>query len=117
GAPVDLRDAKAAKLAGVSLIPQEFNLVSTLNVYENIFLGDELRLRSGLLDRKGMIARTRELMADLKASVEPEASIGALSVAQKQMVEIAKAIKIESKLHIMDEPTTVLTSHEIEILF
>jgi ribose transport system ATP-binding protein len=117
GVAMDLRDAKAAKLAGVSLIPQEFNLVSTLNVYENIFLGDELRLRGGLLDRKGMIARTRELMADLKASVEPEASIGALSVAQKQMVEIAKAIKIESKLLIMDEPTTVLTSHEIEILF
>jgi ribose transport system ATP-binding protein len=117
GAPVEIRDAKDAKRIGVGLVPQEFNLVATLNVYENIFLGDELRSRSGLLDRRGMIARTGELMEELGAQVEPEASIGSLSVAQKQMVEIAKAIKVESKLLIMDEPTTVLTATEIEVLF
>jgi ribose transport system ATP-binding protein len=117
GAPVEIRDAREAKRIGVGLVPQEFNLVATLNVYENIFLGDELRLPHGLLDRKGMIARTRDLMAELGAQVEPEASIESLSVAQKQMVEIAKAIKVESKLLIMDEPTTVLTSNEIDVLF
>jgi ribose transport system ATP-binding protein len=117
GEQVELRDPKDAKLMGVSLIPQEFNLVATLNVYENIFLGDELLLKGGLLDRRGMKARTRELMAGLSAEVDPEASIASLSVAQKQMVEIAKAIKVDAKLLIMDEPTTVLTSHEIEILF
>jgi ribose transport system ATP-binding protein len=117
GQRVEIRDARDAKRIGVGLVPQEFNLVSTLNVYENIFLGDEPRLRGGLLDRRGMIAKTRELMAQLGAQVEPEASIGSLSVAQKQMVEIAKAIKVESKLLIMDEPTTVLTATEIDVLF
>jgi ribose transport system ATP-binding protein len=117
GKSAELRDPKDAKRIGVSLIPQEFNLVPTLNVYENIFLGDELRRRSGLLDRRGMIERTRELMEGLNAKVDPSASIAGLSVAQKQMVEIAKAIKVDAKLLIMDEPTTVLTSHEIEILF
>jgi ribose transport system ATP-binding protein len=117
GKVVELREPKDAKRMGVSVIPQEFNLVSTLNVYENIFLGDEMRRASGLLDRGGMIRRTRELMEELNAKVDPTASIGSLSVAQKQMVEIAKAIKAESKLLIMDEPTTMLTSHEIEILF
>jgi len=117
GEKVEIRDAKDAKRIGVSLIPQEFNLVETLNVYENIFLGDEQRLASGLLDRKGMIRRTNELMTELGAQVDPESNIRRLSVAQKQMVEIAKAIKSESRLLIMDEPTTVLTSHEIEILF
>jgi ribose transport system ATP-binding protein len=117
GKQVELKDAAAAKRIGVSLIPQEFNLVETLKVYENIFLGDELRGRSGLLDRKAMIARTRELMAELDADADPLASIGSLSVAQKQMVEIAKAIKAECRLLIMDEPTTVLTGREIEVLF
>jgi len=117
GKKVEIRDAKDAKRIGVSLIPQEFNLVETLNVYENIFLGDEQRLASGLLDRKGMIRRTNALMTELGAQVDPESNIRRLSVAQKQMVEIAKAIKSESRLLIMDEPTTVLTSHEIEILF
>ncbi|MCX7027089.1 MAG: sugar ABC transporter ATP-binding protein, partial [Spirochaetes bacterium] len=117
GKPVELREPKDAKRIGISLIPQEFNLVSTLNVYENIFLGDEMRQANGLLDRRGMIRRTSELMDGLNTKVDATASIGSLSVAQKQMVEIAKAIKVESKLLIMDEPTTMLTSHEIEILF
>jgi ribose transport system ATP-binding protein len=117
GKVVEIREPKDAKRIGVSLIPQEFNLVATLNVYENIFLGDEMLRASGLLDRAGMIRRTRELMEELNTKVDPTASIGSLSVAQKQMVEIAKAIKAESKLLIMDEPTTMLTSHEIETLF
>ena len=117
GAKVEIRDAAAAKRIGVSLIPQEFNLVETLAVFENIFLGDELRGKGGLLDRRGMIGRTRELMTELDADVNPLASIASLSVAQKQMVEIAKAIKAECRLLIMDEPTTVLTGREIDILF
>ncbi len=117
GKKTEIRDAKDAKRMGVSLIPQEFNLVETLNVYENIYLGDELRRPSGLLDRAGMIAKTKELLDGLNAGVDPEASIRSLSVAQKQMVEIAKAVKVDARLLILDEPTTVLTMHEIEILF
>ena len=101
----------------MSLIPQEFNLVETLAVFENIFLGAELRRPTGLLDRRAMIGRTVELMRELDADVDPLASIASLSVAQKQMVEIAKAIKADSRLLIMDEPTTVLTGREIDILF
>ena len=118
GEPVTISGPADARRIGVSLIPQEFNLVADLSVYENIFLGSELRRPSGLLDAKAMIARTRELLAELEAdTVDPTARIQDLSVAQKQMVEIAKAIAFDSKLLILDEPTTVLTSHEIAILF
>ena len=116
GQPVVLRDPKDAKSLGISVIPQEFNLVDHLDVAENVFLGDELR-RNGFLDRKAMVVRTRELLAGLGVDMDPEARIPSLSVAQKQMVEIAKAIKVDARLLIMDEPTTVLAGHEIDVLF
>jgi len=106
-----------AKQKGITTIPQEFNLISDLNVYENIFLGQEFRKRLSLLDRPRMKQRTTELMESLRASVSPTAQIDSLSVAQKQMVEIAKASAFNSRLLIMDEPTTVLTPIEIDILF
>jgi len=106
-----------AKHLGITTIPQEFNLISDLNVYENIFLGQEFRKRLSLLDRPRMKERTTELMESLRASVSPTAQIDSLSVAQKQMVEIAKASAFNSRLLIMDEPTTVLTPIEIDILF
>lgn len=106
-----------AKKLGISTIPQEFNLVDHLNVYENIFLGQEHKKNALLLDQKMMKQLTRDLMEELEANISPEERIEEISVAQKQMVEIAKAIAYESKLLIMDEPTTVLTSNEIEVLF
>ena len=117
GEEVRRMDPFQAKEIGISTIPQEFNLVEHLNVYENIFLGQEYKKNAMLLDQKRMKQLTRELMEELEADVPPESRIGELSVAQKQMVEIAKAIAYESKLLIMDEPTTVLTSNEIEVLF
>jgi len=96
GQPVVLRDPKDAKSLGISVIPQEFNLVDHLDVAENVFLGDELR-RNGFLDRKAMVVRTRELLAGLGVDMDPEARIPSLSVAQKQMVEIAKAIKVDAR--------------------
>ncbi|MCB1222715.1 MAG: sugar ABC transporter ATP-binding protein, partial [Mesotoga sp.] len=97
-------------------IPQEFNLINELSVYENIFLGSEIT-RKGFLNTREMKRRTISLLEELKKSIDPEEKIERLSVAQKQMVEIAKAIAYDSKLLIMDEPTTVLTLNEIEILF
>jgi ribose transport system ATP-binding protein len=118
GEAVEFRGPADAKRVGVSLIPQEFNLIPDLCVYENIFLGEESRTKRGLLDKDAMVRRTSELLAALNvAAVLPKARIQDLSVAQKQMVEIAKAIAFDSRLLIMDEPTTMLTSREIEILY
>lgn len=117
GKPVQIKDTSTAKKIGISMIPQEFNLINDLNVYENIFLGQEYLSRRFLLDKRKMRAKTRELLAQLKTSIPADEKIQNLSVAQKQMVEIAKAIAHDSKLLIMDEPTTVLTGPEVETLF
>ena len=106
-----------AKRAGISVIPQELNLVKDLPVYANVFLGNELVSQAGLLQRREMIRRTAEVLASLGLNVNPEASIQSLSVAQKQMVEIAKALAFDARLLILDEPTTVLTRREIDLLF
>lgn len=106
-----------ARRLGIAMIPQEFNLVGTLRVYENVFLGQELRRRSGLLDRLAMRRRTAELMATLQADLDPMASIAGLSVAEKQMVEVARVLVNRARVLILDEPTTVLTGREVDILF
>ena len=116
GKPIAVSDSSVAQSLGITMIPQEFNLVNELNVFENVFLGRELR-RGFLLDKNTMKERTRELMTRLKSDISPTARIENLSVAQKQMVEFAKALSAESRILIMDEPTTVLTSKETELLF
>ena len=117
GRRVEIRRPADARRIGISLIPQEFNLVNDLTVYDNIFLGAELVQGSGLLDKALMKKRTTELLTGLRVTLPPEARIETLSAAQKQMVEICKAIAFDAKLLIMDEPTTVLTQHEIDVLF
>ncbi|RIE09108.1 sugar ABC transporter ATP-binding protein [Candidatus Cryosericum hinesii] len=118
GKPVVIAGPIAAKEMGISMIHQELNLIPDLTVYENIFLGKELVRAGGLLDKKAMIVETRSLLAKVgESSTDPRASIASLSVAKKQMVEIAKALSNDSKVLIMDEPTAVLTDNEIEILF
>ena len=113
---VSINTPTEAKKLGISMIPQEFNLIPTLSVFENIFLGSELK--SGLLlNKKEMRLKTRLLLDELKTDLSPDALIQNISVAEKQMVEIAKALVHESDILIMDEPTTVLTNLEVEILF
>ena len=115
----DFQPAKAADAVrcGIITIPQEFNLVKDLRVFENIFLGNELRGRFGLLDTDTMRARARELLHELGASVDADSLVDDLSVAARQMVEVAKALSYSAKLLIMDEPTTVLNREEVEVLF
>jgi ribose transport system ATP-binding protein len=106
-----------AQHIGIVTIPQEFNLISDLTVYENIFLGREWRGKHLLLDRKGMRKRACELLSELNAAVDPDSPVRHLSVADKQMVEIAKALATDCRLMIMDEPTTVLNQQEVATLF
>ena len=102
---------------GIKFIHQELNLVNDLTVFENLFLGQELTNRVGILDRKTMIARSREVLTRIKVDIDPLEVVHNLEPSRKQLVEIARALLFESKLIIMDEPTTALTNKEIDILF
>lgn len=98
------------------LIHQEFNLADQLSVEQNIFLGHEKR-RGLFLDRAAMQAETRKLLDRLNCKVSPTARVRDISNADKQMVEIAKALSRRAQVLIMDEPTAVLTEREAEVLF
>jgi ribose transport system ATP-binding protein len=95
---------------------QEFNLVPELSVAENILLGRQPR-RFGVVDRRRMVERAREVLEEMRVKIDPRATVSGLGVAQRQMVEIAKALSLESEVLIMDEPTAVLTGQEVERLF
>lgn len=116
GSPWRPASVSEAERDGVVMIHQEFALAEDLTVEENLFLGRELR-RGWLLDRKAMRERSQEILSELETDVDPGARVRDLSVSQKQMVEIAKAISRKADLIVMDEPTAVLTSHEVETLF
>ncbi|OAN76835.1 ABC transporter ATP-binding protein [Sulfitobacter sp. EhC04] len=115
-APVRFASSQEAEAQGVVLIHQEFNLADQLSVEQNIFLGHEKR-RGLFLDKAWMQAETRRLLARLNCKVSPDARVRDISNADKQMVEIAKALSRRAQVLIMDEPTAVLTEREAEVLF
>lgn len=116
GREVRLNDPLIAKTHGVAMIPQEFNLIDTLTVFENIFLGNE-KCNGVLLNKKEMRKRSTEILKTLHTDLDPNLPVRDLSVAEKQMIEIAKSQVHNSKLLILDEPTTVLAGEELELLF
>jgi ribose transport system ATP-binding protein len=116
GQPVRLPPNGAAEALGIVIIHQEFNLADHLTVAESIFLGREVT-RFGVLDRKFMRAETRRILDLLNCHVDEDAMISSLSIAEKQMVEIAKAISREARIVFMDEPTAVLSREETNYLF
>lgn len=116
GSPVRLGSVREALEQGIAMIHQELNLVDELDVAENVFLGREIT-RQGILDRRAMIAETQELLDEVKAPFGPTARVGSLSIAGKQLVEIAKALAVDAAILIMDEPTAVLSAPESEALF
>lgn len=116
GKPVSYHDTGEAEADGVVMIHQELNLANDLTVEENIFLGKEL-VRWGFLDRAAMRRRSEEILGQLGTQINPRKRVRDLSVSDKQMVEIAKALAFNSEVLIMDEPTAVLTAGEIEVLF
>jgi ribose transport system ATP-binding protein len=91
--------------------------VNDLTVYENMFLGSELRTRAGFVDGKAMSARSAEILSLLDVRCDPRALVGTLDASYKQVVEIGRALLFDAKILIMDEPTTSLTEHEIAHLF
>ncbi|GGU57331.1 ribose import ATP-binding protein RbsA 2 [Streptomyces albospinus] len=114
---VHIRSAQDAERLGIATIYQEFNLVPGLTVAENIFLGRQPRTALGLVDRKTMRARAAELLRRVRLDVSPNTPVAELGIARLQMVEIAKALSLNARVLIMDEPTAVLTSEEVDTLF
>ena len=116
GANVVLPPDGAAEAMGIVLIHQELNLAEDLTVADSIFLGRELK-RHGFLQSGEMRRRAAEILSTLHVHVDPDARIRSLSIADKQMVEIAKAISRDARVLIMDEPTAVLSVSETQTLF
>ncbi|WP_219501607.1 sugar ABC transporter ATP-binding protein [Nonomuraea ceibae] len=116
GRPVEIRDAGDARRLGISTIYQEFNLVPDLSVAENLSLG-RLPRRFGLVDTAAMQRRARELLERVDVRVDPRTPVRRLGIARMQMVEIAKALSLDARVLIMDEPTAVLTTGEVGKLF
>ncbi len=105
-----------SRKAGVAVIYQEFNLVPSLTVVENIFLGQEVT-RAGFVARKQEHQRAKTLFARLGVEIDLDAPCGRLSTAQQQLVEIAKSLACDARIIVMDEPSAALTAHEVERLF
>jgi ribose transport system ATP-binding protein len=102
---------------GVAFIHQELNVVNDLTVYENLFLGRELRTKIGTLDVKAMCREANRIFSLMQVSVDPKALVGSLEMSTKQIVEIARSLLLNAKIIIMDEPTTSLTQTEIDQVF
>jgi inositol transport system ATP-binding protein len=117
GQPVTIDNTDMALKMGISMIHQELSPVPYMNVAENIFLGREPGNRLGVIDKKRMQAQTRKLLTDLNLDIDPSALMKNLSMANTQLVEIAKAISYDSSVVVMDEPTSAITEREVEHLF
>src|SRR5829696_7510664 len=117
GIPVSFHHPVQAQAAGVAIIFQEFNLLPDRTVAENVFVNRE-PTRRGLVDRGAMEQRTRELLEEVgEVSFGPRTLVRQLSTAQQQIVEIVKALSLDARLLVLDEPTAALAEHEAEILF
>ena len=116
GEPVRFRNARSAIQAGIGAVHQERNLIPRMSVAENIML-EELPERFGLVDYRTVNARAQIWIDRLGLAIRPDQPVRTLSVAQMQLVEIAKALVLESTILLMDEPTASITPHETEVLF
>ena len=117
GKEIILENTKQAQELGITIIHQEFSLIPYLNAVENIFLGRELKKSNGLLDKKRMKEEAHKLLKRIDVEVDLEKSVDGLSVAEQQFVEIAKALSVNAKFLILDEPTATLTEGEVKHLF
>jgi ribose transport system ATP-binding protein len=117
GTVADIQGPRDALARGIRVIYQELNLVPHLSVAENIFLGAAPTKWPGVIDWRRLYDRAARLLADLGLDIPPATSVHHLSLAQRQMVEIAKALATQASVLVMDEPTSALTSREVDQLF
>ncbi len=117
GRPIQPRNPREAQALGIGIVHQELSLMTNLTVAENIFCGREPLRAGGLVDWPRMWAAAATLLDGLDLRVDPRTRAGDLSVAQQQVVEIAKALSLDATLLILDEPTSALADHEVEVLF
>jgi ribose transport system ATP-binding protein len=117
GAPAKFLSVRDAEAAGVAIIHQELNLVPELRVADNIFLGREPLIAGLIVDKKKSLASARALLNRLGIDLDPEARVASLRIGEQQLVEIAKALSVQARILIMDEPTSALSPGECERLF
>lgn len=117
GRNVHYANTRQALHDGIAIIHQELTLIPQMTVYENIFLGRERKKHFGAVDRKAMREKSRELLEMLHIELDPNSLVGRLSIAQQQMVEIAKVLLYDAQVIVMDEPTDALPDDEVESLF
>jgi ribose transport system ATP-binding protein len=116
GRPLRVSGPKDALEQGISIIHQEFNLMPDLTVAQNVFIGREPRRGGFFLGERALNVRAQALIDRLHLPLEPTQLVGDLTVAQQQMVEIAKALSYDAKVLIMDEPTAALNDAEVQVL-
>ena len=117
GRPVEIGSPRHALQLGIRVIYQELNLISHLSVAENVFLGAAPTRFPGFIDWRQLSESTSRLLADLGMNIDADTPLYRLSLAQRQMVEIAKALREQASILVMDEPTSALTSREVDQLF
>ena len=114
---VNFSSTKDAEASGIAIIHQELNLVPYLSITENVFLGSELVNMWGILDKKKMREKTKQLLRRLNLGIDPDTKISSLKVGQQQLIEIAKALHVDAAIIIMDEPTSAISDKEVDNLF
>lgn len=117
GKEVDYHNPQEAEKAGIVFIYQELNVLFDLTVEENLFMGKEITKGFGVCDKKAMRRKAKEILEKMGVDIRTNAVMSDLSVGQQQMIEICKALMVDAKVIIMDEPTAALTQSETEALF
>ncbi|HYO83273.1 MAG TPA: sugar ABC transporter ATP-binding protein, partial [Bryobacteraceae bacterium] len=116
GRPVHFRNPGEAQAAGVAAIYQEVNLLSFRTVAENVYLGREPK-RWGFIDWRRLRSDTSDLLHRLGLDIDPDTTLGSLSIALRQMVAIARGVSLHARLLVLDEPTSSLAEHEVQLLY
>ena len=117
GKEAHIRDVESARKYGISIIHQELMLSLDMSVAENIFVGRELKTKLGLVDMARMEAEAQKMLDGFNLDIRADEIIGNLNIAQRQMVEIVRAISFGAKIIVMDEPTSSLSETEVDMLF